>query len=179
MALNLGAPGDRRADDGTVWLAYPRPNPRKTTGLDLTLDLKPEFLKGGGHNSRSNKSTKIYNAQTPWLFTSSADGLAKYSIPLLGKGDKPARYTVKLYFAELDEKAKPGARVFDVALQGKTVIAGLDVVSEAGGRAKPLVREIENVTVNDKLTVELVAKSPNATPGQWPVLNAIEIVRKD
>ena len=179
MALNLGAPGDRRDDAGTIWLAYPRPNPRKTTGLDLTIDLKTEFLKGGGYISLSNKSTKINTAQSPWLFTSSANGLAKYSIPLLGKNDKPASYTVKLYFAELDEKAKPGARVFDVALQGKTVVAGLDVVSEAGGRANPLVREIKNVAVDDKLTVELVANNPKATQYQWPVLNAIEVVRND
>jgi len=26
LAVNLGAPGDRRAADGTLWLAYPRPS---------------------------------------------------------------------------------------------------------------------------------------------------------
>ena len=43
MALNLGAPGDRRDVRGKVWLAYPRPSTSKATGLDLSLKLQTKF----------------------------------------------------------------------------------------------------------------------------------------
>ena len=40
LALNLGAPGDRRDAHGKLWLGYPRPASR--AGIDLPLDLKPQ-----------------------------------------------------------------------------------------------------------------------------------------
>ncbi|HYF34857.1 MAG TPA: PQQ-binding-like beta-propeller repeat protein, partial [Prosthecobacter sp.] len=45
MALNLGAPGDRRDAHGKLWLGYPRPSSR--AGIDLPLSLKQKFAKGG------------------------------------------------------------------------------------------------------------------------------------
>jgi len=41
LAVNLGAPGDRRSTDGTLWLAHPRPggNP-----LELSFDFQVHFL---------------------------------------------------------------------------------------------------------------------------------------
>eukprot|EP00913_Durusdinium_trenchii_P023354 g21932.t1 len=173
MHLNLGAPGDRKDARGTIWLAYPRPNPKKTTGLDLKLNLVEEKLAGGGFESTSERSTKIATSGTPWVYTSRGHGISKLTLPLLGKKDSPAKYTVRLHFAELDKSAKPGSRVFDVKLQGNPVLKSFDVVKAAGGTQKGIVREFNDIAVTDNLVVELTGRQ------QTPILSAIEVIRSD
>jgi len=178
MALNLGAPGDRKDARGVAWLAYPRPNTsRKQTGLDLALDLGESFVDGGQFNSQNFRSVSIKNTETPWLFSSSADGLRECRLPLLGEDDAPADYTVKLYFADLAEGAQPGERVFDVKLQGQTVLENFDVATEADGAGKALVREVSGIHVTDNLHVELVPKTEKPSQQQSPLLSAIEVVQ--
>jgi outer membrane protein assembly factor BamB len=178
LAINLGAPGDRRDSQGNVWLAYPRPGPYKQTGLEVAIDLKPTFLPGGGYTSLDSENTAVPGGEIPWLFTSWARGLTKCSVPLLGKSDPPARYDVRLYFADLSDTPAAG-RVFDVKLQGKTVIEGLDIAAAAGGQKKALVREIRSVDVSDNLLVELTPRTEKPSPQQMPILNAIEAIRSD
>ena len=93
-------------------------------------------------------------------------------MPLLGKDDEPAEYRVTLHFAELQKDAKPGDRLFDVKLQGRTVLARLDVVQSAGGIERALTREFRLVNVSDKLVVEL-----EPLKGE-PILSAIEVERE-
>ena len=123
------------------------------------------------------ESTTIENAPTPWLFTSAVRGLTHCRLPLLGENDPPARYTVKLYFAELNDGSRLGERVFDVRLQGETVLENLDVLAEADGPHSALVREVKNVRVSDNLTIDLIPQAPSPTPAQMPLLNAVEVVR--
>jgi len=84
-------------------------------------------------------------------------------------------YTVRLHFAELDE-VRPGDRVFDVEIQGKTVIQGLDVVSEAGGCRTALAREIERVSAADTITIGLLPSADSKLPA---ILSAIEIDQEE
>lgn len=174
MHLNLGAPGDRKDARGTVWLAYPRPNPHKKTGLDLTLDLADRKLAGGGYVTHSEHSLKVAGEETPWVFNSAAQGVTKWTFPLLGKKDEPGVYTVKLHFAELDETVKPGERVFDVKVQGKSAIEGVDVVQLAGGAKRSVTRTVTGVKVSAELELELTPQK-----GKPPILNAVEIIRTD
>jgi hypothetical protein len=177
MALNLGAPGDRKDARGKVWLSYPRPSTSKETALDLKFDLGAEFLKDGGYTSINSELNPVEGVETPWLFTSSARGLSRCQLPLLGLGEAPADYRVTLYFAEMEPDAKPGERVFDVNLQGKTVLANFDIVTEAGGVRRGVIRVFENIRVTDNLRVELIPRVENPTPEQMPLLSAIEAVR--
>jgi outer membrane protein assembly factor BamB len=174
MSLNLGAPGDRKDARGTVWLAYPRPKPGKDTGLDLPLKLNEKKLSGGGFESIGSSSVEVTQTETPWLFTSWAEGVTSFSLPLLGKDDAPASYTLRLHFADISEQAAAGQRVFDLKVQGETVLEGFDVAAAAGGRAKAVVHEIPNVQVKDKLLLELLPQ----TDGQSPILSAIEVMRE-
>ena len=151
LALHLGAPGDRRDARGTLWLAYPRPTAKTVTGLEIVMDLKPRFLPRGGYRALDSEDHRVGGTDKPWLFTSWAQGLESLTVPLLSPEDGPARYDVKLYFAELVPSA-PGNRVFDVKLQGKTVLSRLDVGSEPG---VAVVREIRDVAVTKSLLVEL------------------------
>ena len=171
MALNLGAPGDRRDAHGKLWLGYPRPSSR--AGIDLPLNLKQSFAKGGAFFDVNEETLTLAGTDTPWLFASGASGLSKAEVPLLNPGDAAQTYQVRLSFAA-PAGDQPGQRVFDVKLQGKTVAAGLDIAAKAGAAQTAHVETFENIAVTDNLVLELV---PAQADGPLPVLNALEILR--
>jgi hypothetical protein len=82
------------------------------------------------------------------------------------------KYTVRLHFAETFNGVQAaGGRTFSVKIQGKEAIKDLDVFKEAGGFAKPLVREFKGVQAADgKLMIEFVAGV------QSPEINGIEVL---
>jgi outer membrane protein assembly factor BamB len=170
LGVILGAPGDRRDGMQRLWLAYPRP---ATVGrMEFVFDIKPKLLPGGVFEAQNEESLAVKEARVNWLYSSQARGLARCELPLIGKDDAPADYRVTLHFAELQSATKPGERVFDVKLQGKTVAAALDVVQAAGGAQRALTREVRRVRVEDNLVVEL-----NPIKGE-PILSAIEVERE-
>ena len=83
-------------------------------------------------------------------------------------------YTVRLHFAELNEKAA-GKRVFNVSINGKTVLTDLDVFQEAGGRYKALVKQFTGIVpdAGGKITVG-IDKGKTGTPN----VNGIEILKE-
>ncbi|HEY6170336.1 MAG TPA: PQQ-binding-like beta-propeller repeat protein [Verrucomicrobiae bacterium] len=174
MALNLGAPGDRRDAHGKLWLGYPRPSSR--AGIDLPLNLSPKFAVGGNFFSFNENSVQIGNTDAPWIFTSGARGLTRSEISLIGKGQTPASYTVRLYFSAL-ENDQPGQRVFDLKLQGKTVAKNFDLVAKAGGVKRAFMMEFHDIAVTDNLVLEFAAAPSNADAAHQPLLNGIEVVR--
>jgi outer membrane protein assembly factor BamB len=178
LAVNLGAPGDRRDTDGALWLGYPRPGlPRDRAAMGFSLELQIEFLDGGGYVHRSSESESVAGTANPWVFTSCGCGLKRCVLPLLDKEEKEAEYTVRLYFAELENK-KANERIFDVKLQGETVIGDFDVVKEAGASHKAIVREFKNIQVSDNLEIELVPKGKNpSSMDEVPILCGVEVIR--
>ena len=87
---------------------------------------------------------------------------------------EPPTLNVRLHFAEL-ERAQTGQRVFDVKLQGQTVLAGFDIAQAAGGTNRAVTREFANVTAARALIVELVpgsassALEPTLCPSNSPM----------
>lgn len=173
MSLNLGAPGDRRAADGTLWLAYPRPNPHKTTSLDLAFDLKPKFT-AGGFTSINAAAQPVTGAATPWLYTSWASGLSEMTLPLRGEKDRPAIYDLKLHFAQLRE----GTARFDVEINGQVVLTDIEVSRERGSEPVAQVKAISGIDVARDLTIKLIAKVSDDANARV-VLNAIEVLQKN
>ncbi|MFP6764356.1 MAG: PQQ-binding-like beta-propeller repeat protein [Planctomycetaceae bacterium] len=169
MALNLGAPGDRRDDQGTVWLAYPRPNPKKTTSLDLDFDLKPKF-KTGGFTSVSAATHPVDGTGTPWLYTSWAGGLSQLTLPLRGAGDSAATYDLKLHFARIHA----GTVSFDVEINGTVVLSNLTLSCETDGTPEAQVKLIDGLRVERDLTIRLIPEPDGRAAGQ-AILNAIEV----
>jgi hypothetical protein len=88
---------------------------------------------------------------------------------------EPRTYTVRLHFAELDETVKPGDRVFDVAIQGKTVLRGLDVLAEAGGLRQALVREVSGITAKRSLDLVFTPHADTLTRSNAPMLSGLDI----
>ena len=173
LALNLGAPGDRRDPAGTLWLGYPRP------GGSLVLRFKVALSYFPGWSTFRHDPAKLEVAGTdaPWVFRSGIRGLRKCEIPLMGAEDGTARFTVRLAFADLDQ-GEPGARVFDIKLQGKVVAEGFDVAAAAGGQSKAVVKEFQGVECDGKLTIELVAKAAKPEAHQLPILQGVDIERE-
>ncbi|MCL4201456.1 MAG: PQQ-binding-like beta-propeller repeat protein [Pirellulaceae bacterium] len=81
-----------------------------------------------------------------------------------------AEYAVRLHFAELEDK-QPGERVFDIRLQGQTVATSVDIVRDAGGPRRPLVRTFA-VSAEGEIVIEFLPQT-----GQ-PLLNGLELIRK-
>ena len=78
-----------------------------------------------------------------------------------------------MHFAEING-AQPGQRVFDVKLQGKTVIHDLDIAREAGPN-RALVKEISNVKLSRAVFLDFIPKAKTLTPKTAPILSGVEI----
>ena len=76
--------------------------------------------------------------------------------------------------AQDPERLQPGERVFSVPLQGAMKLASLDVVQEAGGRNRALVREFAGVDIGENLLVELTPLPGSKV--QSPVLSGVEVL---
>ena len=167
LAVNLGAFGDQRAKDGTLWLSFPRP----PDGRTIKLPIDGQFTGDSGYFRENADVVPVQGTGEPWVFTSGCSGPVTCKVPLTGGGDAPALYTVRLCFAELSD-VREGQRVFDVKLQGKVVLNNFDVVKAAGAANTAVVKEFTDVEVNDALSIELVAEA------SVPMLSGFEIIRQ-
>ncbi len=149
VGINLGAPGGRRGDNGTLWLEYPPvggPSPR------LAVRTRAARL----HWFRKHV-LQVEGDGPAWVTASGACGLEELTVPLAPEAKdsgRPRRYTVRLYFLEPDG-LPAGRRRFQVALQGQRVLEDLDVSAEAGGPSRGLVKEFRNIQAGNTLTVTL------------------------
>lgn len=128
VGVNFGAPGDRVTHAGTLWLDAPNsggPSPEIALATEPALaDLKTFyrhslFVKGG--------------PGWPWVAGSGVTGIRSATL----SGLKPGRYRIELTFAEPDETAKAGDRVFGVAVNGNALAEDFDPFAKAGGALVP------------------------------------------
>ena len=171
LSVNLGAPGYRQSPDGALWLPYP-----------ARMDAGPlgGWLPTYRHDDRmcyrlDALRTRIAGTDAPWVYTSGYAHEKPLAFTLIGKGDAPATYTVRLHFAEPRDLAA-GQRVFSVLLQGKPVLADLDIVKEAGGPRRALVREFKGIAVKDALRIEL--RPAKAAAVREPLLCGVQAFRE-
>lgn len=161
--LNFGAPGDRMAGNGTLWLEYPvvgGPSP------ELQIETDPEEPTWFRRHA-----SQVTGETLSWVGASGAEGLNRLSVRLAGDEEAPRAYTVTLYFNEPDELA-PGQRVFDVTLQDQTILRDFDIARDAGGSQRCTARSFTGIVVGSHLTVGLTAE-PGSAP---PVLCGVEVV---
>jgi outer membrane protein assembly factor BamB len=169
--INLGAPGDRVAEDGTLWMEFPVPQYGDTSGDGFTYPnievvTIPKQLKTFRHHS-----SRFDGPEPRWVAASGAVGIGKLSLRL--GGERRRSFRVRLFFAEPAPIAV-GQRVFSVRLQGQEVLSNFDIIQAAGTPRRTVVREFHGVEVEDKLHVELVAQ--DGTPRPEPLLCGIEVV---
>ncbi|MCG8585213.1 MAG: PQQ-binding-like beta-propeller repeat protein [Pirellulales bacterium] len=153
IGFNLGAPGDRFDKDGTLWVrAY-------QGGRELKTTVAPKesirwFVAGDAAD---------------WIGQSGVEGATSIRVPtaLNQKSSKSGKrqFDVRLHFA--DNFAKPGDRIFDVAIEGQPVLTDFDI---AGEGKLPVVREFKNVEIVGTLDIDLTPKKGKT------ILSGIELV---
>lgn len=161
VGINLGAPGDRRTDTGTLWVNYPRdagPSP------ELPIEVAGEVQWFVNHSSRIDED------ELPWVAASGVEGIEQLSVGL-GRSDKPRQFTVRIFFVEPDVSVGVGQRVFDVEIQGQKVAARLDVEERSGGPLRSFVSTHKGISVDDQLRISLTSHTD-----RLPVLCGVEIV---
>jgi hypothetical protein len=168
VGINLGAPGDRRAANGTLWLEYPSVGGRSP--------VVPVSIAGNVEWFRRNE-LNVSADGLDWVAASGAKGLQGLTITLDKEGKAaPRPYTVRLHFLEPDD-VKPGERVFDVSLQGTGVLSDFDIMREAGGRNRGLVNEFKGVQAGKELVVKLHPSARAKVAA--PILCGIEVVAEE
>ncbi|MDA0840622.1 MAG: PQQ-binding-like beta-propeller repeat protein [Planctomycetota bacterium] len=76
VALNLGAPGDRRDENRSLWLGMPRP----TTGMQIPCEIG--FDENLGFDRINADRNPIEGTTRPWLYTSAVYGLRRLVLNL-------------------------------------------------------------------------------------------------
>ncbi len=164
LNLNLNAPGDRLDEESGPWLAWPEAVPYVGDWPKLHLPVE------GGEKAESFRFNADYHPVTgtnrPWIYTSGLSGEIKLKIT--GEGEKA--YRLVLHFME-PEQVRVGDRVFDVLVNGKTVLSRLDIIKETGEPNKALVKEVKGIGPSS--TVELSLKRVSGKP---PLLCGVEII---
>ncbi len=166
LGISFGAPGDHRAADGTLWLEYPI-----TPGLSPAISVTTKPATPTTFRRHSSQVAGKWN----WVGASGFKGVAEVSVAL-GKESAKRTFTVRLIFAE-PERIAPGERVFDVEVQGRAELKDLDIVKEAGGPLRTLVKEVAGVEIADVLTVRL---TPSAhASNRTTILSGIEVIANE
>jgi hypothetical protein len=154
IGLNFGAPGDRKTEDGTLWLDHPNvggPSP------ELEIETVPAELATFYRHSLWMKGGEGW----PWVAASGVKGLQSLTLA----GLKNGRYSVRLTFAA----PTVGEHRFDVTLQGQPVLRGV----------QPKLMQAETRTVSPvqveagSLTLTLIADQGKT------LLSGVELIRED
>ena len=126
-------------------------------------------------NNISSKSSDF--SLDPYLVAKISASLETVSERVVAKQSKEVgdigTYTVRLYFAEPLE-IKPKDRVFDLSLNGTTVIENLDVLSEAGAPRKGIVKEFKHIRCVDGLILTTDVK----TKKYGAIISGIELIKE-
>lgn len=159
IGLNFGAPGDRKTRAGTLWLDYPSvggPSPQ------IKVETKPENPTYHYRHTHWMRSSDAW----PWVAASTVEGLQELVLHDL----KPGVYTVRLYFAEVDDFS-PGQRIQTISLQGETALSDFDILAEAKKPMTGIRREVKNVKVDGTLTLTLQTEKGKS------LISGIELIR--
>ncbi len=162
VGINFGAPGARMTEAGTLWLEHPQaggPAP------ELRLTTEPETAADYYRHSLWIEGGRGW----PWVAASGIEGVRTVSL----EGLQPADYTVRLYFAEPETARSPGERRFHVAIGGQQRLESFDIVDEAGGAMRSVVKEFSGVPLDGRMELELTPVTGK------PLLSGIELIAED
>lgn len=195
IGINLGAPGNRHTDNGTLWLEFPSvggpspdipiraeyENPQWVRHHNSKVEGEQNWITASGVAGIREMDVRVFIQ--PGSNPSKIEAFDKHigSIPtwaedqIQGAFEEPRPYTVRMYFAEI-AGCKAGQRVFDVSLQGRPVLERFDIAKEAGGAFRPVVKDFKGIGVKDDLRITF---TPAPTAQAGPLLNGIEIIAED
>ncbi len=126
----------------------------------------------GGYSAQSPRNQIVLGTRDQQLYRSHREGLFRYDIPV-----KPGVYELHLYFAETmygDNNVAGGGettRLFEIHLNGKTLVSYLDVIADAGPSTAD-IKVFKDVSPgpDNKIHLEFLSNTNK------PFVNAIEIL---
>ena len=166
LGLNFGAAGDRKAEDGTLWIEYP-----SIAGVSPAVQVTTKPAAVELFRRHASAVTGPYN----WVTSSGLKNASEISVAL-GTMDRPRSYTVKLFFAEPDGLAS-GIRLFHVDLQGQRVLSDFDISKEAGGAGRTLIKEFKGVSAQGNLLIRLTPSAQAQV--RQSILCGLELILED
>jgi trimeric autotransporter adhesin len=127
-----------------------------------------EYYNGGGAASSTNPvtTTGVTNAAPEAVYQTERNGAFNYTVPGLAPG---AQYTVLLHFAETYWTAA-GERIFNVAINGATVLSNFDIYATAGANTAL----VEQFTTTANSSGQIVVSYTDGSVDQ-PKSSGIEI----
>ncbi|MCH7689153.1 MAG: hypothetical protein IH899_21180, partial [Planctomycetes bacterium] len=133
--------------------------------IDVTVTPKnPEWFR--------RHSSQLQGDGLKWIAASGGKGIESVTWKLDSQSPTARSYTVRLHFSEPDN-VKAGERLFSVVLQNRTVLKHFDIVQEAGGSHRAVVKEFTGISAETELLLQLI---PAETSRLKPVLCGIEVV---
>jgi hypothetical protein len=153
LGLNFNAPGDRSANNNVLWLEFPF-----VAGTPPGIPVKMDTLN---YKKIRKEPISISSENTPWVSSSALGGIKSIEITLSKDQLIPeSLYTVKLYFAELEDKNQ-GERTFDIVIQGEKLVEKFDIVKEAGVADKEVIKVFKGIKAGAKMKIDLIPLSGN------------------
>lgn len=150
-------------------------------GFSSTGDFMDDDSDGGDKYIESNSSVLSMNHSVLYMTARKAPLSLTYFGFCLKNGD----YNVRLHFAEIeftDEKAysKLGRRIFNIYIQGKLVWEDFNIMEEANGIGKEVIKQTNVTVTNNTLEIRLywAGKGTTCIPkrGRYgPLIFAISI----
>ena len=180
VRLNFGAEGDRRDQQGNLWIRPGRP----PHGLykHIEINYMPTWTRYDGVKDfqafvrRSNVHTEIADTDLDFVFASGERGIQRCVIPLTRPEDPKADYTIRLGFCGLPGE-KVGQRVFDIRINGKNVEEKFDALKAAGRPDQAIWREFV-VAGAQEAVIEFISADPTPSLDTLPILSAMEVMRR-
>ena len=131
----------------------------------------PGYLDGAPGFTTEKIDTNVPMAAPEAIYQTVRWGACTYPFQL--KPRPGETYTVRLHFAEISEK-EAGKRIFNISINGITVLTDLDVFHQAGGKYKALVKQFTGIVpdANNRITVGIDKGKVGS-----PQVNGIEIIK--
>jgi hypothetical protein len=129
-----------------------------------------QYVSGGTQRTVTNTiaTSGITNVAPQGVYQSERYGNSTYTFPNLTAS---AKYTVRLHFAELYQTAS-GKRVFNVSINGNTVLSNFDIYAAAGAAYQAVVREFTTTgNSSGQIIIQFATVTDNAT------IEGIEIIK--
>ncbi len=138
-------------------------------GAAGTFVADMDFSGGNASSVTSTINTSTVTNPAPQaVYQTERWGVFTYTIPNLTPS---SNYKVRLHFAEL-AFSSPGQRVFNVAINGTTVLSNFDIVAAAGGSRKAVIEEFTPTT--DALGRLIISYQQGSV--DFPKSSGIEII---
>ena len=160
------APGKTMGEGGTGGATIRIAAGAVTAYTDKAGKIWSADVGAGGRTGVESPPVSIAGTMDPVLYNGQrfgADPVSNLPVPVTYAFDVAnGNYQVTLKFAELFTGiTAAGQRVFDVVIDGKTVLSAFDIFASAGGRNIAIDRTFEVAVTTGKLKIELVNGAAN------------------